>query len=127
MDTLPLPDVGRPRRRYPPEFKARLLAACQQPGISVTAIALANQINPNVVRRWLRESKRSQPGPVETDVACHDKISAAQADGPSGLVPVEVMGTSRQPCRSSGANVVHADRRAQSPHCGNPLHHPLRR
>jgi hypothetical protein len=93
----------------------------------VTAIALANQINPNVVRRWLRESKRSQPGPVETDVACHDKISAAQADGPSGLVPVEVMGTSRQPCRSSGANVVHADRRAQSPHCGNPLHHPLRR
>jgi hypothetical protein len=37
----------------------------------VTAIALANQLNPNVVRRWLRESRRSQPVPVETDVACH--------------------------------------------------------
>jgi transposase-like protein len=45
MDTSHLPEAGRPRRRYTPEFKAQLLAACQQPGISVTAIALANQIN----------------------------------------------------------------------------------
>jgi transposase len=41
------------RRTHSPEFKARVLAACRQPGASIAAVALAHGINANVVRKWL--------------------------------------------------------------------------
>jgi transposase len=115
MDTLHLPEAGRSRRRYSAEFKAQLLAACQQPGISITAIALANQINPNVVRRWLRDLRSAPTVPVVTDVACPDKMSVQPAACPSGLVPVEVVAVAPQPCRTNGAQAAHADSRHESP------------
>jgi transposase len=44
------------RRRYHPEkFKLAVLEACCEPGASVAGIALANGINANQVRRWMRE------------------------------------------------------------------------
>lgn len=42
-----------PRRTHSPEFKARVIAACRQPGASIAAVALANGINANVVHKWL--------------------------------------------------------------------------
>jgi transposase len=39
--------------RYSESGKQALIGLCQQPGASVSAIAVANGINPNVVRRWL--------------------------------------------------------------------------
>lgn len=44
-------------RAYPAEFKARLLAECQQPGSSVARVALANGINANMLHTWRREAK----------------------------------------------------------------------
>lgn len=41
------------RRNHSPEFKAQVLSECQQPGASVAAVAVANGLNPNVVRKWL--------------------------------------------------------------------------
>jgi transposase-like protein len=41
------------RRIHTPEFKASVLAACRQPGASVAAVAMANGVNANVVRKWL--------------------------------------------------------------------------
>lgn len=47
---------GKPaRRRYTTEFKRELVERCLQPGASVSAIALDNGINANVVFRWRRE------------------------------------------------------------------------
>jgi transposase len=44
------------RRRYHPEkFKQALIEACCEPGVSVAGIALANGVNANQVRRWMRE------------------------------------------------------------------------
>lgn len=40
------------RRTHSPEFKARVLAACRQPGASTAAVALAYGVNANVVRKW---------------------------------------------------------------------------
>ena len=54
--------VGRRRdgkRRYSESGKQALIGLCQQPGASVAAIAVANGLNPNVVRRWL---SLAQPG-----------------------------------------------------------------
>lgn len=104
MDTLQLPKAGHARRRYTPEFKAQLVAACQHPGVSVAAIALANQINPNQVRRWIREWKCTQVQPAEMDVACPAVASTQPITPRPGLVPVEVTAALSQPDRSSESN-----------------------
>ena len=40
------------RRRHSAEFKAKVLAACNQPGASISAVALAHGLNANLVRKW---------------------------------------------------------------------------
>lgn len=46
---------GRPRQRqHSDEFKAGTVAACMQPGVSVSAIALARGVNPRLLRLWHR-------------------------------------------------------------------------
>ncbi len=43
----------RHRRSHSAEFKAKVIQACAQPGVSVAAVALAHGLNANLVRRWL--------------------------------------------------------------------------
>ncbi|MBP5058266.1 transposase, partial [Pseudomonas chlororaphis] len=43
----------RERKSYSKSFKAQVVHECQQPGVSVAAIAMSHGINANVVRRWL--------------------------------------------------------------------------
>jgi transposase-like protein len=50
-----LPQTGRGRRTYSPEFKAQLVAACRIPGMSVASVARNHGINHNILHRWLRE------------------------------------------------------------------------
>jgi transposase len=55
------PSVVKPapkRRRFTPDFKVSIVAACLEPGVSVSRIALDNRLNANMVRRWIRESQR---------------------------------------------------------------------
>jgi transposase len=40
------------RRRHGAEFKAKVLAACNEPGASIAAVALAHGLNANLVRKW---------------------------------------------------------------------------
>jgi len=47
---------GRRRRRHSEEFKNRLVQACRQPGVSLASVALANGINPSLLRRWVVQS-----------------------------------------------------------------------
>ncbi len=49
---------GRRRRRmHSDEFKANAVASCRATGVSVAAVALANGINANLLRRWVREAE----------------------------------------------------------------------
>jgi transposase len=53
-----LPVDGRRRRRlHSDEFKANAVASCTQPGISMAAVAMANGVNANLLRRWVREAE----------------------------------------------------------------------
>ncbi len=54
--TINLPSAGRRRGRYSDAFKAEIVAACEAPGISTAAVARANGLNANLVRRWVLES-----------------------------------------------------------------------
>lgn len=49
--------VPRTRRTYTPQFKAELIAACQQPGASIAATAREHGMNANVLHRWLKEHR----------------------------------------------------------------------
>ena len=49
------PNVERRARRvHGAEIKSKVLAECRKPGASVSAVALANGLNANLVRRWLQ-------------------------------------------------------------------------
>ena len=53
-----------PRRRHSDELKAKVLAACEVPGASISGVALAHGLNTNLVRKW-----RSGRGVKRSDVA----------------------------------------------------------
>lgn len=63
---LRIPAGGRRRVRYSDEFKCQVVAACQAPGVSTAAIALANGLNANMLRRWVVESSRASNGQLAT-------------------------------------------------------------
>lgn len=46
---------SRRRRNHTEEFKQAVIAACCEAGASVAGISLANELNANQVRRWMRE------------------------------------------------------------------------
>jgi transposase-like protein len=50
---------GRSHRTYTAAFKAEIVAACQQPGVSIASLAGRNGMNVNVVHRWLKEYERN--------------------------------------------------------------------
>lgn len=61
-------DGRRHRRTHSAQFKARMVAECQHPGVSVAAVALANGLNANLLRRWIVQSQE-QAAPVASFVA----------------------------------------------------------
>jgi transposase len=40
------------RRRHSDELKAKVVAACNEPGGSISGVALAHGLNANLVRKW---------------------------------------------------------------------------
>ena len=49
--------AGRRRGRYSEAFKTHVVTAARQPGVSTAAVALANGLNANLLRRWISESE----------------------------------------------------------------------
>jgi transposase len=66
-------------------FKAEAIGACQQPGVSIAAVALARGLNANMLRDWVRKAERSgRPIAIRTtepSVAMH---------GSEGFMPVSL-------------------------------------
>lgn len=71
MDTSqPDPGVARPPkrswRRHSDEFKSHVIAMARQGHGSVAAVALANGLNANMLRRWVRESEMADVASAQT-------------------------------------------------------------
>lgn len=76
--------VGRDgRRRYEPESKARLVAACLEPGVSISGLALAHGINANVLRKWVKDAKESG-SPATSSRSAFIRVVAADCSRPVG-------------------------------------------
>ena len=48
-------------RRYSAEFKSRVIELARQPGISMAAVAMANGLNANMLRRWVKQATEHAP------------------------------------------------------------------
>ena len=76
--------IGRRRRRsHSPLFKAEAVGECQQPGVSIAAIALARGLNASVLRRWVKEAERSG-----IPIAIRGSASSLAVEGGQNFVPV---------------------------------------
>ncbi|MCZ8400551.1 transposase [Achromobacter xylosoxidans] len=38
-------------------MKARIVAECRQPGISIAGVALSHGVNANLVHKWIRQAR----------------------------------------------------------------------
>jgi transposase len=88
MDTMMdvMATLGRgARRRHAVAFKAQVVAACLEPGVSVAAVALANGLNANLVRQWLKAHRQTTVGDRLGEGA-----EGVPAPGLPTLVPVRV-------------------------------------
>ena len=66
---IQIPVAGRRRGRYSEAFKTQVVTAARQPGVSTAAVALANGLNANLLRRWISESDAPRPVPRSNTAA----------------------------------------------------------
>ena len=63
------------------------MSACRQPGVSIAAVALANGLNANLLRRWVVTEEQTQPvTPMETADAALPRSSGENRT----FIPIEL-------------------------------------
>ncbi|MDY0207347.1 MAG: transposase [Pseudomonas sp.] len=80
----------RKRRQYTPEFKAQLVAESQILGASVSRIALDNDLNANLLRRWINESKQADQQPSPAFVPINLPVVATPTVQKSNSIRIEI-------------------------------------
>jgi transposase len=79
-------DTGRRRRRtHSAHFKAEAVGACQQPGISIAAVALARGLNAAMLHRWVKAAERSR-----NPIAIRTTVPSPRIESSESFVPVSL-------------------------------------
>lgn len=79
-------ETGRRRRRkHSAVFKAEAVGACQQPGVSVAAVALARGLNANMLRNWVKRAERGK-----APIAIRPTLPSVESSMPERFLPVEI-------------------------------------
>ena len=79
------------KRRYTAAFKVWIVEQCLLPGVSIAAIALANQLNANLVRKWIDQRKAAGPVPAQLlPVRIVPSLPAAPCE--ASLIEVQIHG-----------------------------------
>lgn len=70
IKTIPSTDREiRRRRRFAPEFKTKIVAACLQGHVSIAQVARQHGLNTNLVETWIYKAKRYRAGFCRTSGA----------------------------------------------------------
>jgi transposase-like protein len=85
-------------------FKAEAIGACQQPGVSIAAVALARGLNANMLRHWVRLAERKAP------IAIRPTVSEVSVENAEAFVPVRLSSSSS----SDGAIRIELRRKGHS-------------
>ena len=87
------------RRRHTKAVKEQVLAECQQPGISVSSVALRHGINQNLIYKWRHQLSRKAndtflrlPAPVALPPAmpADSKVASVRMEVPTSSGPIIV-------------------------------------
>jgi transposase len=96
--------VGRDgRRRYDPASRDQLVAACLEPGVSVSRLAREHDVNANLVRKWIKKAKEERPLPLASafvPVQIAPEMNSAGGDLLRKSVP------SGKPCHTSKVSAL---------------------
>lgn len=84
----------RTHRTYTAQFKAELVAACGQPGVSIAALAGQHAMNANVLHRWLKEHRL---GGRHQLVACSPAAALGTTSPLAAFIPVQLPSVTPQP------------------------------
>ena len=82
------------RRRHGAELKAKVLAACAEPGASVAAVALAHELNANLVHKW-RRCRDARPLPSTPDATASQVVAVSLPAAPPATAPTAAPVTGR--------------------------------
>jgi transposase-like protein len=94
---IQIPVAGRRRGRYSEAFKTQVVTAARQSGVSTAAVALANGLNANLLRRWISESESPRAvvranlagaTPAEAPFVALQMSTRSQA--PEGVIHIEL-------------------------------------
>ena len=77
----------RRRRKHSAQFKAEVVAACRKPGVSMAAVALANRLNANLLRRWVVAEERAPTGKAIETVSAVPARSSVES---RTFIPIQV-------------------------------------
>lgn len=80
---------------YSREGKRALVEECLRPGVSIAKLALAHQVNANLLRKWIKEHEASttRPGPKSAEllpIITVDALAATVPEMPPES-PIEIM------------------------------------
>ena len=89
VNTIPEQAVGGRRRRrlHSDEFKANAVASCMRPGMSMAAVAMANGVNANLLRRWVRAAEMRPGTELAHSLAARDR---RVAEAPAAFIPLQL-------------------------------------
>jgi transposase-like protein len=74
----------RRRRKHSAAFKAEVVAACRKPGVSIAAVALANRLNANLLRRWVVAEERAKPSATVSAAPARSSVESRT------FIPIQV-------------------------------------
>lgn len=122
-----------PRRRHGAELKAKVLAQCDEPGASISGVAMAHGLNANLVRQWRagRGVKRagkvvrlpeSRPAPRPADIQALPSVGANPQ-----FVQVAMPGLPRMAADAPPESVAAPPSASRSVMPDPPIHIELRR
>ncbi|OXC79762.1 transposase [Caballeronia sordidicola] len=83
--------TGHTRRTFSPAFKSKLIEQCRQVGVSCSGVAISHGMNPNVLRRWIKEvdnpSDAATPARKPVDVEIKPSFIALPMTAPTPQAP----------------------------------------
>ena len=88
---MPDQQAGTRRRRriHSDEFKANAVASCMQPGMSMAAVAMAQGVNANLLRRWVRDAEMNSGTTAEAPMAQEAKTVFVPVSLPAPVPPAQ--------------------------------------
>jgi transposase len=100
------PKTEKTRRRvHDAQFKAKVLAQCREPGVSLASVALANGLNANLIRKWQVGRGLKRSGLAVDRIAAGATMPRATALVPSAELPLQFVPVGLAACDADSSPV----------------------